>query len=110
MRKFDLKIPSEALICYVKEQAIRTNYVKHDIDKSVDSPSCRMCDETGETIRRIVSEYSKLTQREYKRRNDNFSLSMVHCKLCKKFNLEKSEKWYLHNPQTVSENINHKLI
>ena len=31
-------------------------------------------------------------------------------KLCEKFNLEKSEKWYLHNPQTVRENVNHKLI
>ena len=27
-----------------------------------------------------------------------------------KFNLEKSEKGYLHNPQTVNENVNHKLI
>ena len=27
-----------------------------------------------------------------------------------KFNLEKSEKWYLHNPQTVTENVSHKLI
>ena len=27
-----------------------------------------------------------------------------------KFNLEKSEKCYLHNPQTASENVNHKLI
>ena len=30
--------------------------------------------------------------------------------MCEKFNLEKSEKWYLHNPQAVSENVNHKLI
>ena len=30
--------------------------------------------------------------------------------MCEKFNLERSEKWYLHNPQTVSENVNHKLI
>ena len=35
---------------------------------------------------------------------------MVHWKLCEKFNLEKSENWYLHNPETVTENINHKLI
>ena len=27
-----------------------------------------------------------------------------------KFNLENSEKLYLHNPQTVSENVNGKLI
>ena len=27
-----------------------------------------------------------------------------------KFNLEKSEKWYLHNSPTVSEAVNHKLV
>ena len=27
-----------------------------------------------------------------------------------KFNLEKSENWYLHNHQTVIENFNHKLL
>ena len=35
---------------------------------------------------------------------------MVCWKLCKKFSLEKSQKWYLHNPQTVSKKVNHKLI
>ena len=30
--------------------------------------------------------------------------------MCEKFNLEKSEKWYLNNSQTVSENVNHKPI
>ena len=41
LRKCDLKIPSEALICSAQEQAIRTNYVEYHIVKSVDSPSCR---------------------------------------------------------------------
>ena len=109
LRKCDLKIPSKALIRSAQEQAIRTNYVKYHIDKSVDSHSCRMCGETGKTIRHIVSECSKLAQREYKRRDDNVA-KMVHWKLCKKFNLEKSEKWYLHNPQIISENVNHKLL
>ena len=34
---------------------------------------------------------------------------MVHCKLCEKLDLERSEKWYLHNAQAVTENFNHKL-
>ena len=33
MRECDLKIPTEALICSAREQAIRTNYVKYHIDK-----------------------------------------------------------------------------
>ena len=35
---------------------------------------------------------------------------MVHWKMCEQLNLEMSEKWYLNNRQTVSENVNHKLI
>ena len=65
--------------------------------------------ETGETVTHIVSECSKLVQRKYKRRRDNVA-RMFHWKLCEKFNLEKSEKWHLQNPQTITENINHKLI
>ena len=57
----------------------------------------------------IVGECSKLAQREYKRRHVNVA-RIVHWKLWERFNLEKLEKWYLHNPQTVTENVNHKLI
>jgi hypothetical protein len=33
LRKGDLKIPTEALICSAQEQALRTNYIKFHIDK-----------------------------------------------------------------------------
>ena len=56
-----------------------------------------------------MSECSKLAQRENRRKHGSVA-RMVHWKLCKKFNLEKSEKWYLHNHQTVTENLNHKLL
>ena len=68
-----------------------------------------MCGETGKTISHIMSECSKQARRECQRRHDNVT-RMVHWKLREKFNLEKSEKGYLHNPQTVNENVNHKLI
>ena len=58
-REYDLQIPSEALICSAQEQSIKTNYGKYHINKSVGSPSCIMCGETGETISHIVSECSK---------------------------------------------------
>ena len=35
---------------------------------------------------------------------------MVSWKLFENFNFEKSEKWYLQNPQTVTENVNQILI
>ena len=77
LRKCDLKVPSETQMCPAQEQTIRTNYVKYHIDKSVDSPFCTMYGETGKTISHIISECSKLAQREYKRRLDNVA-RMVH--------------------------------
>ena len=54
-------------------------------------------------------EYSTLAQREYKRRHGDV-VRMVNWKLCENFNFEKSEKWYLQNPQIVTENVNQILI
>ena len=45
--KGDLKIQTEALLCAAQEQAIRTNYIKHHIDKSSKNPICRMCGKRG---------------------------------------------------------------
>ena len=48
--KGDLTVKTEALIFAAQEQALRTNYVKINIDKSVDSPLSRLCGQKGETI------------------------------------------------------------
>ena len=80
LKNYDLKIPSQALIYSAQEKDIRRNYVKYHIDKSVDSPSHRMCGETGKTISHILSECSKVAQRECKRRHENVA-RMVHWKL-----------------------------
>ena len=53
-----LKGCTEALICSAQEQAVRTNYVKFHIDKTIDSPLCH-----------LISECGKLAQCEYKRRD-----------------------------------------
>ena len=51
LRKANLKVEMEAMLCHAQEQAIQTNYVKHKIDKTTQSPLCRMCDKRGETMR-----------------------------------------------------------
>ena len=63
LRKADLKVETEAMLCAAQKQAIRTNYVKHKIDKTVQSPLCRMCDKKCKTMSHIVSECGKLAQR-----------------------------------------------
>ena len=48
------------------EQAIRTNDVKHHIEKSRDSPICIIYGEKGEIVEYIICECSKLPQKECK--------------------------------------------
>ena len=66
MSKSDLKVTTEALICSAQEQALRTNYTKFKIDKTSDSPLCRLCGTKPETISHIISECKTLAQKEYK--------------------------------------------
>ena len=105
----DLKVETEALLCAAQEQAIRTNYVKYHIDKSIDNPLCRMCRKRGESVQHIISECEKLAQKEYKRRHDNVA-KKIHWELCKKIGLEHMEKWYEHEPEGVADNESVKLL
>ena len=83
--------------------------MQHKIDKTAQSPFCRMRDKKSETISHIVSECKKLAQKESKRRHDNVA-RIVHEKLCGKYNLKRSEKWYEHAPEGVVENEEVKIL
>ena len=48
-------------------------------------------------------------QEEYKRRHDNIA-RLVHWKLCCKYNIDRSEKWYEHQPEGVVENKSYKIL
>ena len=43
----DLKVGTEALLCVPQEQV---NYLKYHIDKTSESPLCRLCGEKGESV------------------------------------------------------------
>ena len=67
LSKSDLKIGTESLLCAAQEQAIRTDYVKQHIDKTSESPLCRLCGKKGESVEHLVSGCEKLAQKEYKK-------------------------------------------
>ena len=100
---------TEALIYSAQEQALRTNYIKFNIGKTSASPLCRICSNKGETVSHIVSECSVLAQREYKRRHDNVT-RYINWRLCEKYKLHKTDKWYEHKPDGVSENDKYKIL
>ena len=71
---------------------------------------CRACGAADETVAHIVSECSKLVQKEYKQvRHDNVA-KMLHCKLCEKWGFSKVNKWYIHKPEKALESENCKIL
>ena len=57
----------------------------------------------------IISEGSKLVQREYNTRH-NWLGKVIHWKLCKKFKFDHMSKWYMYNPEYILENKMHKIL
>ena len=106
LRKGNLKRETESHLIAVEDNAIRTNHSKARIDKTQQNSKCG---NRGETINHIMSECSKLAQKEYKARHDWVG-KMIHWEMCKKFRFDHTNKWYLHNPALVLENDTHKLL
>ena len=79
------------------------------IDKTQQNSKWRLCGDRDETINHIISEYSKLAQKEYMTRHDWVS-KVIFWELCKKFKFDHTNKWYMHNPAPVLENNTYKLL
>ena len=71
LKEGKLKRETESLIIAAQDQAIRTNYAKATIDRSLDDPKCKLYKQNNETISHIVRGCPKLAQKEYKKRHDN---------------------------------------
>ena len=109
LRNGNLKKETESLLIAAQDNAIRTNHIKARIDKTQQNSNCRLCGDRDETINHIISECSKLAQREYKTRHDWVG-KVIHWEMCKKSKFDHTNKWYMQNPAPVLENDAHKLI
>ena len=68
-----------------------------------------MCGEKDETVNHLISECSKMAQREYKRRHDWVG-RRVHWDVCKKYGIVVNDKWYQYEPGSVIENDKCKIL
>ena len=109
LKKGFLKRETESLLVAAQEQALNTNSVKNGIYGMDISNKCRLCKEKVETPTHIVSGCKMLAQKEYKRRHDKVCLNL-HWLLCKKYNINVSERWYQHHPESVVENEEVKIM
>ena len=57
----------------------------------------------------IISECSKLAQKEYKTRHD-WLCKVIHWELWKKLKFDHTNKWYMHYPESVLLNETHELL
>ena len=79
------------------------------IDKTQEDSKCRMCFKADESINHLLSECSKMAQKEYKRRHDWIGRK-IHWEVCKKYGLHTKDRWYEHEPQSVCENEEYKIL
>ena len=70
LRKGNLKRETKSLLIAAQNNAIRTNHIKARIDKTQQNSRCRLCGDRDEMINHIISECSKLIQKEYKTRQN----------------------------------------
>ena len=108
LRKGNFKRETESLLMAAQNNAIRTNNIKARIDKTQQNSKCRLCGDSDETINHIISECSKLAQKECKTRHDRVGKA-IYWEMCKKFKFDHTNKRYMHNPAPVRENDPHKL-
>ena len=109
LRKENFKRETEYLLMAVQNNAIKTKSIKARIDKTQPYSKCSLNGERDETINHIISECSKLAQKEFKIRH-HWVGKLIHWEMCKKFKFDHTNKWYMHNPAPVVENGTHKLL
>ena len=56
-----------------------------------------------EAKRSIISEYSKLAQKEYKSWHDKVD-KVIYLELCKELKFDHTNKWYMHKLESVRKN------
>ena len=65
--------------------------------------------ERDETTNHLISECSKLAQKEYRTRYDWVG-KRIHWEMCRKFKFDHMNKCYMHNQTSVQENDTDKLL
>ena len=69
----------------------------------------RLNGDRNKTINHVLSKCIKLAQIEYNTRH-NWVGKVINWELRKKFKFDHTNKWYMHNPESVPENEMHKLL
>ena len=99
-----VKAETKGFIIAAQDQSLPTRWYQYNILKKPDvDPKCRLCGRFDETIDHLVSGCPELAKTEYIHRH-NKAAAHMHWKICKEFGIEVKERWYEHEPKTVTWN------
>jgi len=73
------------------------------------NPKCRLCGRFDETIDHLVFGCPELAKTEYIHRH-NKTAAHMHWKICKEFGIEVKDRWYEHEPPTVTDKNNITIL
>ena len=90
----------EGFMFAAQEQALRTRWLRANIEKEKINESCRICGKQMETIVHLVASCEVLAKGGYKRRHDKVGLR-VYWEMCRKSGIKCTEKWYEEIPDKV---------
>ena len=110
LRAAGLKAETEGFIIAAQDQSLSTRWYQHNILKKPDVDSkCRLCGRFDETIDHLVSGCPELAKSEYIHHH-NKAAAHIHWKICKEFGIEVKDRWYEHEPTTVTEKNNITIL
>ncbi|CAH3194474.1 unnamed protein product, partial [Porites evermanni] len=107
----NLKGETGKLLVAAQDQAINTrNYQKVICGQRVERKwtKCRMCSQREETVDHTVSGCEVLAKTEYISRHNN-AAAYLHWSICKDHDIEITDKWYEHEPETVIHNKDNNI-
>ena len=99
LRRWNLKIETEYHLIAALN-AIKTNYIKVKIDNTQQNNESRLFGGRDETINHIISECSKLTQKECKTKQI-LVRKLIHWEFCKRLKFDHTNKWHIHKPESI---------
>ena len=100
---------TKSLLTAALNAIIKTNLMKPRIDKTQQNSRCRLCGDRDEMINHIISECSKLAQKEPKIRHDWVG-KVINWELRKKLKFYLTTNGIYKNPACVLRNETQKLI
>ena len=73
------------------------------MEKTKQKSKRSLCDDREKAINHIISEWIKLAPKEYKSRHD-WVEKVIYRELCKKMKFDHTNKWYMHNSESLLMN------